>query len=47
MREAPDEVMVTSWEEREGRLSLPDEDDRHVAAAAVRSGTQSITANLR
>ena len=33
MREAFDEALVSGWEELEGGLSLPDQDDRHVLAA--------------
>jgi hypothetical protein len=35
MREAFDSL-VSGWEELEGGLSLPDEDDQHVLAAAIR-----------
>jgi hypothetical protein len=46
MREAFDDAMVTGWEELEPGLLLPDEDDRHVLAAAIRGGAQGIiTAN--
>ena len=34
MSEAFDDVMVTGWEERVPGIRLPDEDDRHVVAAA-------------
>ena len=30
MREAFDDALVSGWEELEGGLSLPDQDDRHV-----------------
>jgi len=48
MREAFDDALVTGWEELENSLSLPDEDDRHVVAAAIRGGAQGIiTANVK
>jgi PIN domain-containing protein len=48
MREAFDDALVTGWEELEGGLSLPDQDDRHVVAAAIRGGAQGIiTANAK
>jgi hypothetical protein len=48
MREAFDEALVTGWEELEQGIRLPDEDDRHVVAAAVRGGAQAIiTANAK
>jgi PIN domain len=37
MREAFNDALVTGWEELEGGLSLPDENDRHVVAAASRA----------
>ena len=43
MREAFDDALVSGWEELEGGLSLPDQDDRHVLAAAIRGGAQAIT----
>lgn len=47
MREVFDDAMVTGWEELENGISLPDEDDRHVVAAAVRGGANGIiTANV-
>jgi hypothetical protein len=47
MREAFDRSLITGWEDLEGGLSLPDEDDRHVVAAAIKGGAQAIiTANL-
>ena len=47
MREAFDDSLITGWEDLEGGLSLPDEDDRHVVAAAIKGGAQAIiTANL-
>lgn len=47
MREAFDDALVTGWEELEAGISLPDNDDRHVVAAAVRAGAQAIvTSNM-
>ncbi len=47
MREAFGDAMVTGWEELEPGIQLPDADDRHVVAAAVRGGADAIiTANL-
>jgi hypothetical protein len=47
MREAFGDALVTGWEELEPGILLPDEDDRHVVAAAVRGGADAIiTANL-
>jgi PIN domain len=46
MREAFGDALVTGWEELEPGILLPDEDDRHVVAAAVRCGADAIiTAN--
>ena len=48
MREAFDDALVTGWEELKNSLSLPDQDDRHVVAAAIRGGAQGIiTANVK
>jgi PIN domain len=48
MREAFDDALVSDWQEPEGGLSLPDQDDRHVLAAAIRGGAQAIiTANAK
>lgn len=48
MVEAIPDVLVVGWEELVDGLSLPDADDRHVLAAAVRGGGQAIiTFNLR
>jgi hypothetical protein len=48
MRETFDDAVVTGWEELEPRIWLPDADDRHVVAAAVRGGAQGIvTANAK
>lgn len=47
MREAFEDAMVTGWEELQNSMILPDEDDRHVVAAAVRGGADAIiTANV-
>jgi hypothetical protein len=47
MREAFGDAMVTGWEDLEPGIRLPDADDRHVVAAAVRGGADAIiTANL-
>ncbi|HEX9538893.1 MAG TPA: PIN domain-containing protein [Streptosporangiaceae bacterium] len=47
MREAFSDALVTGWEELEPGILLPDEDDQHVVAAAVRGGADAIiTANL-
>jgi hypothetical protein len=47
MRAAFDDALVSGWDELEGGL-LPDQDDRHVLAAAIRGGAQAIiTANAR
>jgi predicted nucleic acid-binding protein len=42
MREVFDDALVTGWEELEAGISLPDNDDRHVVAAAVRADAQTI-----
>lgn len=48
MREAFDDALIVGWEELESGIWLPDEDDRHVAAAAVRGSAQGIiTANTK
>ena len=48
MREAFNDAMVTCWQELQPGILLPDEDDRHLAAAAVRGGAQGIiTANAK
>jgi predicted nucleic acid-binding protein len=47
MRDAFDDALVTGWEGLESGIVVPDEDDRHVVAAAIRGGAQAIvTANL-
>lgn len=47
MREAFADALVTGWEELEPKIRLPDPDDRHVVAAAVRGGADAIViANL-
>jgi hypothetical protein len=41
-------VLVTGYESLVGGVELPDPDDRHVVAAAIRAGAQAIvTANLK
>ena len=48
MNRAVPDCLVTGYERLIPALTLPDEDDRHVLAAAIRSGAQVIvTANLR
>lgn len=48
MREAFDDALVTGWEELEPGIRLPDQDDRHVLAAAIWGGAQGIiTANTK
>jgi len=48
MEKAIPDARVTEYEPIAAGLSLPDENDRHVLAAAIRSGAQVIvTANLR
>jgi hypothetical protein len=48
MSEAVRDCMVTGYEDLVGALTLPDEDDRHVLAAAIRAGAQVIvTENLK
>lgn len=42
MREAFDDALVTGGEELEAGISLPDDDDRHIVAAAIRAGAQAI-----
>ena len=42
MRQAFADAMVTGWEAVEPRIRLPDENDRHVVAAAVRSEADGI-----
>lgn len=47
-RAAFPDALVTEWEALEGPLSLPDWDDRHVLAAAVKANARLlITDNLR
>lgn len=48
MNRAVPDCLVTGYEALISALTLPDEDDRHVLAAAIRCGAQVIvTANLR
>ncbi|MFE5700789.1 PIN domain-containing protein [Rhodococcus koreensis] len=48
MNRAVPDCLVTGYEALIPALTLPDEDDRHVLAAAIRAGAQVIvTANLR
>ncbi|MEO7216786.1 MAG: PIN domain-containing protein [Gemmatimonadaceae bacterium] len=48
MREAVPDCMVTGFEHLEDSLDLPDPDDRHVLAAAIRANAQTVvTFNLR
>ncbi len=48
MREAFEDALVTGWEELEPGIRLPDQDDRHVLAAAIRGGAHGIiTANAK
>ncbi len=48
MVQAVPDCLVTGFEPLVEGLSLPDEDDRHVLAAAIRSGAQAIvTFNLK
>ena len=42
MREAFEDALVTGWEGLEAGISLPDRDDRHVVAAAIRASAQAI-----
>jgi predicted nucleic acid-binding protein len=47
MNEAVRDCLVTGYEDLIGSLSLPDPDDRHVLAAAIRAGAEVIiTYNL-
>lgn len=47
MQEAFEDALVTGWEALEPVICLPDDDDRHVVAAAIRGGADAIvTANL-
>lgn len=47
MRQAFSDALVSGWEWREGSISLPDPDDRHVVAAAIHGGAHAIvTANV-
>jgi hypothetical protein len=42
MRDAFDDALITGWEELEAGITLPDDDDRHVVATAIRAGAQAI-----
>ncbi|WP_018638836.1 PIN domain-containing protein [Parafrankia elaeagni] len=47
MRAAFDDALVEGWEGLEAGITLPDSDDRHVVATAIRGGAHAIvTANL-
>jgi predicted nucleic acid-binding protein len=47
MREAFGDALVTGWEELLPGIHLPDEDDQHVVATAIRGNADAIiTANL-
>jgi hypothetical protein len=47
MRQAFSDAMVTGWEALQDGIFLPDPDDRHVVATAIRGGAHGIiTANL-
>ena len=47
MRDAFEDALVTGWEGLQAGLFLPDEDDRHVVATAIRGGaTAIVTANV-
>lgn len=45
MNEAVPDCLVTGYEDLIGGLTLPDPDDRHVLAAAIRCGAQIIVTN--
>jgi predicted nucleic acid-binding protein len=48
MEAAVPDALVSGFESLAEKLTLPDADDRHVLAAAIRSGAQVIvTANLK
>ena len=42
MSEAVPDCLVRGYEDLEPKLDLPDPDDRHVLAAAIRTGAQAI-----
>ena len=47
MQDAFGDAMVTGWEGPEAGIFLPDKDDRHVVATAIRAGAHAIvTANV-
>ena len=48
MNESFEDALVEGWEPLEARLELPDQDDRHVLAAAIRGRADAIvTANIK
>ena len=48
MDEAFDDARVEGWEPLEGAIGLPDRDDRHVVAAALRGRADAIiTENVK
>jgi hypothetical protein len=48
MNHSFEDALVEGWQDVESSLSLPDPDDRHVVAAAIRGRADTIvTANLR
>ena len=48
MDEAFDDARVEGWEPLEGAIELPDRDDRHVVAAALRGRADAIiTENVK
>lgn len=48
LKGAFDDAMVVGWEQTCAGLDLPDPDDRHVLAAAIKGGAQSLlTFNLK
>jgi predicted nucleic acid-binding protein len=47
MQDTFGDALVTGWEELQAGIVLPDEDDRHVVATAIRAGAHAIvTANV-
>ena len=47
MRAAFDDALVTGWEELEPGIWLPDQDDRHVLAAAIRGARRASSPRTR